>query len=46
MYDPNTPGRELLLRYVRADAHFELDPTNYWSGGRVKAYEVFRGWAF
>lgn len=45
-YDPNHPRREILLRYDRAEAGFELDPTLYWPGGRVITYAVFHGWLY
>jgi len=42
-YDPNNPGNETVLHYERAEARFDLQETRYWPGGRVTAYEVFRG---
>jgi hypothetical protein len=42
-YDPNDPDREALLRFRREPAAFALEPTTYWAGGPVKAYEVYRG---
>ncbi len=45
-YDPNHPGREISLRYDRAEAEFDLDPTLYWPGGRVITYPVFHGWLY
>lgn len=45
-YDPNHRDREIFLRYDRAEAEFDLDPTLYWPGGPVVTYEVFHGWLY
>jgi hypothetical protein len=45
-YDPNHPQRDVALRYDRVTARFELEPTFYWPGGEVSAYEVLDGWLY
>lgn len=43
-YDPNRPGIPLVIRYREGAAEFRMPPTDYFVGGPVKAYEVYRGW--
>jgi hypothetical protein len=45
-YDPNHPDRDVVLHYDRAEQEFSLEPTFYWSGGRVVTYPIFRGWLY
>ncbi|MCX8156130.1 MAG: hypothetical protein N3J91_06770 [Verrucomicrobiae bacterium] len=41
-YDPNMPGRPLLLWYHKTERQFYYPPTEYFAGGRVNVYEVRR----
>ena len=45
-YDPNVPEQELVLNYDRATRTFKLPPVHYFVGGRVDAYEIYRGWTY
>ena len=46
MYDPNHPEKPLALLYDRGTRTFEFAANNYFDGGRVDVYEIFRGWFF
>jgi hypothetical protein len=45
-YDPNQPEHPLALVFDEARAAFHLPRTPYFPGGRVKVYEIYRGWFF
>jgi hypothetical protein len=45
-YDPNNPARPSKLRYDRATRTFFFERNQYFAGGAVKVYEVYRGFAF
>jgi len=45
-YDPNIPERETFLTYDRTTRTFMLPPLHYFAGGRVDAYEIYRGWIY
>ncbi|MBI5802269.1 MAG: hypothetical protein HZA92_16280, partial [Verrucomicrobia bacterium] len=45
-YDPNVPEREVMLSFDRATRTFTLPPLHYFTGGRVDAYEIYRGWIY
>ncbi len=42
-YDPNYPGDHLRMRYDRARRTFEFERDDFFSGGAVRAYEVYDG---
>lgn len=42
-YDPNLPERPTTLTYDRATRGFSFPANNYFPGGRVNAYHVYRG---
>jgi hypothetical protein len=43
VYDPNTSEGPRSLVFDRATSIFSYDPTDYFSGGAVKVYEVYDG---
>lgn len=45
-YDPNLPGQPIALTYERASRTFTLPPLDYFAGGRVDVYEIYRGWIY
>ena len=45
-YDPNVPEREVPLKFDHATRKFMLPPLHYFVGGRVDAYEIYRGWIY
>jgi hypothetical protein len=42
-YDPNNPGRPASLVFQRDSGAFLFERNQYFGGGRVQVYEVFRG---
>jgi hypothetical protein len=42
-YDPNNPVKPALLTYHRATRRFEYPANDYFYGGKVDIYEVYRG---
>jgi hypothetical protein len=46
VYDPNTPGHPIELVYHPATRRFELPTTEYFVGGFVNVYEVYRNWMY
>jgi hypothetical protein len=42
-YDPNDSSRPFVLTWDRAAKTFAFEPTGYFRGGPVKAYEVYDG---
>ncbi len=45
-YDPNKPEKPALLTYDRARRTFNFPANDYFIGGRVDVYEVYRGWCY
>jgi hypothetical protein len=45
-YDPNNPGRPAHLAFHSNTGAFLFERNQYFAGGRVKVYEVFRGWCY
>jgi hypothetical protein len=45
-YDPNNPGRPAQVTYWADTGTFFFERNQYFAGGRVKVYEVFRGWCY
>lgn len=45
-YDPNNPFKPVTLTYDRKTKTFSFPGNDYWRGGRVDIYEVYRGWAY
>ena len=45
-YDPNNPGRPATLTFWADAGTFFFERNQYFAGGRVKVYEVFRGWFY
>jgi len=46
VYDPNKPDRPKMLTYDRASRTFTFPGNDYWPGGRVDIYEVYRSWDY
>jgi len=45
IYDPNHPDEPGALNYDRATRTFILPANNYFAGGRVDVYEIYRNWS-
>lgn len=45
-YDPNDPKEPVMLTYNRATRTFELPANDYFPGGRVDVYEVYKNWLY
>lgn len=43
-YDPNNPVEPLVITYRNEERRFHTPPNNYFIGGRVDVYEVYRNW--
>ncbi len=46
VYDPNHPERPGTLTYTRATRTFNLPTTDYFPGGRVDVYEIYKDWKY
>jgi hypothetical protein len=46
VYDPNKPDSPKRLNYDRATRTFNFAGNDYWPGGRVNIYEVYRSWNY
>ena len=46
VYDPNQPESPRTLTYDRASRTFTFPSNNYWPGGRVDVYEIYRRWDY
>lgn len=46
VYDPNKPESPKTLTYDRATRTFDFPGNDYWPGGRVDIYEVYRSWNY
>jgi hypothetical protein len=46
VYDPNDPSRPTTLTYDRASRTFYFPANNYFPGGTVHIYEVYRNWRY
>jgi hypothetical protein len=46
VYDPNQTEKPTSLTYDRARRTFSFPPNDYFIGGRVDVYEVYRGWCY
>ena len=45
-YDPNVPEHDVMLTFDGATRTFTLPSLHYFAGGRVDAYEIYRGWIY
>lgn len=45
-YDPNDPTRPLEIDYREQDRRFYTPQNDYFIGGRVDVYEVYRNWLY
>ncbi len=45
-YDPNNPAHPAVLTYDRASRTFNFPANDYFPGGRVDVYEVYRDWRY
>ena len=46
VYDPNKPDSPKVLNFDRASRTFSFAGNDYWPGGRVDIYEVYRSWNY
>ncbi|MDB6111830.1 MAG: hypothetical protein JWR69_3580 [Pedosphaera sp.] len=46
VYDPNNPARPVFITYDRARRSFQFPANDYFPGGLVNVYEVYRGWFY
>jgi hypothetical protein len=46
VYDPNKPDSPKVLHYDRASRTFSFAGNDYWPGGRVDIYEIYRSWNY
>ena len=46
VYDPNKPESPKVLTYDRAARTFTFAANDYWPGGPLNAYEVYRSWDY
>jgi hypothetical protein len=46
VYDPNKPDSPKTLTYDRATRTFSFPGNDYWPGGRVDVYEIYRDWNY
>ena len=45
-YDPNAPDKPATLTFDRASKTFSLPANDYFPGGRVDVYEIYRSWDY
>ena len=45
-YDPNNPGKVAQLSFDQNTDSFHFERNQYFAGGVVKVYEVYRGWCY
>ncbi len=46
VYDPNDPDKPKELTFDRAQERFVFPASNYWPGGRLDVYEIYRSFLF
>jgi hypothetical protein len=46
VYDPNRPEQPVPLVFDRAGRTFDFPRNNYFAGGRVDIYEIYRNWRY
>ncbi len=46
VYDPNKPDSPKMMTYDRATRTFNFPGNDYWPGGRVDVYEIYRTWDY
>jgi len=46
VYDPNKPDSPKTLTFDRASRTFTFPGNDYWPGGRVDIYEIYRTWNY
>lgn len=45
-YDPNKPDKPKTLLFDRASRTFNFAGNDYWPGGRLDVYEIYRNWRY
>lgn len=45
-YDPNKPDKPKTLLFDRASRTFNFASNDYWPGGKLNVYEIYRSWLF
>jgi hypothetical protein len=46
VYDPNQPEAPATLTYDRGARRFSFPSNDYWRGGKLNVYEVYRAWNY
>jgi hypothetical protein len=46
VYDPNQPEAPATLTFDRAARRFQFPSNDYWRGGALNVYEVYRAWNY
>ena len=46
VYDPNKPDSPKILNFDRTSRTFSFAGNDYWPGGRVDIYEIYRSWDY
>ena len=46
IYDPNQPSAPRTITYDRATRTFNFAANDYFPGGRVDVYEIYKGWLY
>ena len=46
VYDPNKPAAPKTLLFDRASRMFSFAGNDYWPGGRLDVYEIYRSWNY
>jgi hypothetical protein len=46
IYDPNKPSAPRTITYEKATRTFTFPPNDYFPGGRVDVYEIYRNWLY
>jgi len=45
-YDPNQPEAPAMLTFDRSTQQFQFPSNNYWRGGELDVYEIYRAWNY
>jgi hypothetical protein len=45
-YDPNQPEAPTILTYDRTLKQFTFPANDYWKGGKLNVYEIYRSWNY
>ena len=45
-YDPNNPEMPVELTFDRKSRQFSFPQNDYWKGGELNVYEIYRAWNY